>query len=41
LNLQGAGHTDSVYAIAFSPDGKEFVSASDDKTLIVWDAVEG
>jgi WD40 repeat protein len=41
LNLQGGGHTDSVFAVAFSPDGKEFVSASDDATLIVWDAVEG
>lgn len=31
------GHKDSVYSVAFSPDGKSLVSGSLDKTLKIWD----
>jgi len=31
-----AGHADNVYAVALSPDGKRFVSASEDNTAILW-----
>lgn len=31
------GHKDSVYSVAFSPDGKCLVSGSLDRTLRVWD----
>jgi WD40 repeat protein len=31
------GHKDSVYSVAFTPDGKELVSGSLDKTLKLWD----
>lgn len=35
------GHTQSVRAVAITPDGKLIISASDDSTLKVWDAVDG
>jgi WD40 repeat protein len=35
------GHTDSVYTVAFSPDGKHVISGSDDTTIRIWDAVTG
>ena len=31
------GHKDSVYSVAFAPDGKWLVSGSLDKTLRIWD----
>ncbi|CCA70259.1 hypothetical protein PIIN_04198 [Serendipita indica DSM 11827] len=32
------GHEGWIHAIAFSPDGSKIVSASDDTTIILWDA---
>ncbi|KAL8777436.1 MAG: hypothetical protein Q9194_002548 [Teloschistes cf. exilis] len=36
-----ASHSDSVTAVAFSPDGKRIASGSFDKTIKVWDAATG
>ena len=36
-----AGHSDWVRAIAFSPNGKQIASGSDDKTIKLWDAITG
>jgi WD40 repeat protein len=35
------GHTDSVFALAFSPDGKTLASGSFDKTIKLWDVASG
>ena len=35
------GHSDRVTSIAFSPDGKTFVSGSADNTLKLWDVSTG
>lgn len=35
------GHSGSVDAVAWSPDGKRSASGSDDHTVQVWDAVNG
>jgi len=35
------GHSDIVYDVAWSPDGKQIASASDDKTVQVWNATTG
>jgi WD40 repeat protein len=35
------GHTDWVTSVAFSPDGKQIVSGSNDKLVWVWDASTG
>lgn len=32
-----AGHTNSVYSVAFSPDGLSIISGSLDRTLRIWD----
>ncbi|RYP19456.1 hypothetical protein DL767_009644 [Monosporascus sp. MG133] len=36
-----AGHDDSVFSVAFSPDGSRLASGSDDRTVKVWDAATG
>jgi len=35
------GHTDSVWSVAFSPDGRYALSGSSDNTLRLWDAATG
>jgi WD40 repeat protein len=35
------GHTEAVYSVAFTPDGKHVVSGSGDHSLKVWDSATG
>ena len=35
------GHSDYVYSVAISPDGKYLASGADDGTVIIWDAKSG
>jgi len=35
------GHTDRANAVRWSPDGKRITSASDDRTVQIWDSVTG
>ena len=35
------GHSDTVFSVAFSPDGTRVVSGSADKLVKIWDAATG
>lgn len=35
------GHTRTIYSAAFSPNGKQIVSASEDKSIRIWDLMTG
>ncbi|MEE1143405.1 MAG: WD40 repeat domain-containing protein [Bacteroidales bacterium] len=30
------GHSELVYSVAFSPDGKRIISGSEDETIKIW-----
>ncbi|MCP4290113.1 MAG: hypothetical protein GY792_37835 [Gammaproteobacteria bacterium] len=35
------GHTNRVWSVAFSPDGNQIVTTSEDQTVRIWDATTG
>ena len=35
------GHTNTIYTISFSPDGSRILTGAADRTLRLWDAVDG
>ena len=39
--LDSGGHTAVVWKVLFTPDGKELISVSDDKTIRFWDVASG
>ena len=41
LVLDTGGHTSTIRGLAFTPDGRQLVSGSQDKTIRVWDADTG
>jgi WD40 repeat protein len=41
LQLDTGGHMAKISGIAFTPDGRQLVSASNDKTIRVWDLASG
>src|SRR4051794_10912736 len=41
LVLDAGGHTDQVTRVFFTPDGKEVITVSKDKTIRLWDAASG
>src|SRR5271157_6457361 len=41
LVLDSGGHTSSVKKVLFTPDGKELISVSNDKTIRFWDVASG
>ncbi len=41
LVLDAGGHTDSVPMVLFTPDGKQVISASKDKTIRIWNTATG
>ncbi len=39
--LELAGHTDLVYSVAWSPNGRRLLTAGEDQTARIWDAADG